>query len=222
MQAFCGRKVVRSSIADCALDYPMLLCKSLLMTLLFVLLSACGTADVVETSSPTTYSVSAQYGSINGSWDRARNEAAAKATQFCRAKGQQVALLDEQRSGVLGFTPQKSTITFACAQDTKEAQQLASKGDFALNPWIGRSVADFVIQRGPPTNSIDLGGNRRTFQWQTTSQTPAAIVPLNGGALVGVPSRQQSCLVSLVANSNKSAPTLSDWMIESWSANGAC
>jgi hypothetical protein len=122
----------------------------------------------------------------------------------------------------LGFTPQKSTITFACAQDTKEAQQLASKGDFALNPWIGRPIADFVVQRGPPTNSIDLGGNRRTFQWQTTSQTPAAIVPLSGGTLVGVPSRQESCLVSLVANSNKSAPTLSDWMIESWSANGAC
>jgi hypothetical protein len=102
----------------------------------FALVGCTGITDVTQTS-PTTYSVSAQYGSLDGSWDRARNEAAAKAAQFCRAKGQQVALLNEQRSGVLGFTPQVSTITFACAQDTKEAQQLASKSDFALNPGLG-------------------------------------------------------------------------------------
>jgi hypothetical protein len=72
-------------------------------------------SDVVQTS-PKTYSVSADFGSINGSWDRAKVEATAKATQFCKAKGQLVTLLDEQRSGILGVTPQKSTITFTCAQ----------------------------------------------------------------------------------------------------------
>jgi hypothetical protein len=198
----------------------MLLCKLLLTTLPVALLSACGTADVVQTSQ-TTYSASAQYGSVNGSWDRARDEAIAKATQFCAAKGQQVALLDEQRSGTFGWTPQKSTMAFSCAQNTKEAQQLASRGDFALNPWIGRSIADFVVQRGPPTTSIDLGGNKRAFQWQATRQTPAAVIPL-GSSLVGVPSRQESCLVSLVASSSKAAPTLSDWIIERWTWNGAC
>jgi hypothetical protein len=92
---------------------------AVLLTLLFVLLSGCmasmQASDVVQTS-PTTYSVSADFGSINGSWDRAKVEATAKATQFCKAKGQLVTLLDEQRSGVLGVTPQKSTITFTCAQ----------------------------------------------------------------------------------------------------------
>lgn len=186
----------------------------------FLLLGGCGTADVVQASA-TTYSVSAQYGSLNGSWDRSRGEAIAKATQFCEAKGQQVALLNEQRSGTPGWTPQNSTITFACAENVKEAQQLASSGNFALNPWIGRSVADFVVQRGPPATSIDLGGNKRAFQWRMTRQTLAAVIPL-GSALVGVPPREESCLVSLVASSSKVSPTLSDWTIEKWNLNGAC
>src|SRR5262249_31749178 len=47
-------------------------------------------------------------------------------------------------------------------------------------------------------------------------QSPAAIVPLYGGALVGVPSRQQTCTVALVASTTKPSPALSDWIIESW------
>jgi hypothetical protein len=87
------------------------------LTPLFVLLSGCvaSISEVVQTS-PTTYSVSADFGSINGSWDRARVEATAKATQFCDAKGQSVAALKEQRSGIFGWTPQKSTISFECTQ----------------------------------------------------------------------------------------------------------
>jgi uncharacterized protein YceK len=92
----------------------MLLRKLLLVILFFALLSGCGTvAEVVQTS-PTEYSVSAEYGSLNGSWDRARAEAIAKARHFCEAKGQQVALRDKYQSGILGVTPQKSTIMFAC------------------------------------------------------------------------------------------------------------
>ena len=93
----------------------MLLRELLLVTpLLLVLLSGCSSvAEVVQTS-PTEYSVSAEYGSVNGSWDRARAEATAKARHFCEAKGQQVVLLDKYQSGILGVTPQKSTIMFAC------------------------------------------------------------------------------------------------------------
>jgi hypothetical protein len=98
---------------------------AVLLTVLFVALSACGTADVIQTS-PTTYSVSAQYGSLNGSWGRAKDEATAKATQFCKAKGQLVTPLDEQRSGVLGFTPQSSTITFACTQNPSVTAEAAT------------------------------------------------------------------------------------------------
>ena len=73
---------------------------AVLLALLFVLLSACGSdsAQVIQ-NSPTTYSVSAEYGSSMGGGDQAKVEATAKATQFCERAGQQVALRDEQRSG---------------------------------------------------------------------------------------------------------------------------
>ena len=89
---------------------------AVLLALLFVLLSACGSdsAQVIQ-NSPTTYSVSAEYGSSMGGGDQAKVEATAKATQFCERAGQQVALRDEQRSGTsVPGGPQKSTITFAC------------------------------------------------------------------------------------------------------------
>src|SRR5271156_6053278 len=76
-----------------------------------------------------------------------------------------------------------------------------TKMEGALNPWVGRSVADYVVERGPATTSIDLGGNKHVFQWQMTRLTPAAVVPL-GGSLIAVPSQQESCMVSLVASSN--------------------
>ena len=60
---------------------------AVLLTLLFVLLSACGSADKVVQNSPTTYSVSAEYGSTMGGWDRAKDDATAKATQFCERRG---------------------------------------------------------------------------------------------------------------------------------------
>ncbi len=87
-----------------------------LLTLLFVPLSACGSdsGEFIQ-NSPTTYTVSAEYGPSMGGWDRAKDYATAKATQFCERAGQQVALRDEQRSGSsFPGAPQKSTITFAC------------------------------------------------------------------------------------------------------------
>src|SRR5215468_7195978 len=86
-----------------------------LLTLLFVL-GACGSDGAAPIqNSPTTYSVSAEYGPSMGGWDQAKIEATAKATQFCERSGQQIALRDEQRSGSsFPGAPQKSTITFAC------------------------------------------------------------------------------------------------------------
>jgi hypothetical protein len=99
---------------------------AVLLTLLFVLLSACGSADKVVQNSPTTYSVSAEYGSTMGGWDRAKDDATAKATQFCERAGQQVALRDEQRSGSsIPGAPLKSTITFACVPDASSPGEAA-------------------------------------------------------------------------------------------------
>jgi hypothetical protein len=101
------------------------------------------------------------------------------------------------------------------------AQIQAKKMDTALTPYVGKSIADYALDRGPPTNTIDMGGNKRGFQWVITGQSPAAVVPLNG-ALIAVPSHQQTCTVSLVASTTKPSPALSDWIIESWRWNGDC
>ena len=98
---------------------------AVLLTLLFVLLSACGSAEFVQ-NGPASYSVSAEYGSSMGGWDRAKEEATAKATQFCERSGQQLALRDEQRSGSsFPGAPQKSTITFACVPDSSSTGEAA-------------------------------------------------------------------------------------------------
>lgn len=100
---------------------------AVLLTLPFVLLSACASAeDNVIQNSPTTYSVSAEYGSSYGGWDHAKLAATAKATQFCERAGKQVALRDEQRSSIsFPGAPQKSTITFECVPNPSSAGEAA-------------------------------------------------------------------------------------------------
>jgi hypothetical protein len=100
---------------------------AVLLTMPFVLLSACGSivSDVIQ-NSPTTYSVSAEYGSSYGGWDHAKYEASARATQFCERAGKQVALRDEQRSSIsFPGAPQKSTITFECVADPSSTAEAA-------------------------------------------------------------------------------------------------
>jgi len=102
------------------------------------------------------------------------------------------------------------------------AQLQTNKMEKALSPYAGRSIADFALDYGPPANTIDLGTNKRGFQWVKTGQSPAAVLPLSTGALIGVPSHLQTCTVSLVASTIKPSPALSDWIIESWRWNGEC
>jgi hypothetical protein len=64
-------------------------------------LSGCGTTSVNELS-PSTFSVSAQYGALNGSWDRAQQEAVAKAKEFCAAKKETYTFIREHQTGVVG------------------------------------------------------------------------------------------------------------------------
>ena len=101
------------------------------------------------------------------------------------------------------------------------AQLQSKKMETALTPYIGRSIADYSLDHGPPSNTIDMGPNKRGFQWVITGQSPSAIVPLSG-MLVAVPSHAQTCSVCLVASTGKPSPALSDWIIESWRWNGDC
>jgi hypothetical protein len=97
----------------------------LAIPIVLVWLSGCGTTDVREIST-STYTVSAQYGALNGSWDRATEEAAAKAKAFCAAKQQTYSYINMQQSGVVGFSPQRSTLTFTCGPDTAALVQSAN------------------------------------------------------------------------------------------------
>jgi putative hemolysin len=83
-----------------------------------LLLAACGTSEVIKNPTANGYVVSAQYGSLNGSWTRATQEAAAKAKEFCAASGKQFLFITEQRTGVVGFSPQESSIAFDCMDGT--------------------------------------------------------------------------------------------------------
>ncbi len=90
-----------------------------------------------------------------------------------------------------------------------------------LNQFIGRSIADYVIVKGPPSSATDLSPTKRLFRWVFTGQSVGGVVPV-GGAIVAVPSRQLQCTVSFVANASKPNPSLQDWAVESYSWDGAC
>ena len=94
----------------------------------------------------------------------------------------------------------------------------------SLNSYVGKSVADVALDRGPPINTIDLGPNKRGFEWQITTETPEVAKPAPGSNIAAtVPPSQQICLVSFVASTTNSSPSLSDWIIESsqWKG-GSC
>ena len=42
----------------------------------------------------------------------------------------------------------------------------------SVNAYIGRSVADVAVDRGPPTNVVDVGSSKRDFQWEIMTERP--------------------------------------------------
>jgi hypothetical protein len=51
------------------------------------------------------------------------------------------------------------------------AQQRTTALEERLIRCVGHSMADVIIDHGPPTNTIDLGGNKRLFQWQRSAHS---------------------------------------------------
>ena len=94
------------------------------MTLGF-LLSGCGTSEVIKNPTTTGYVVSAQYGALNGSWTRASQEAVEKAKTYCEANGKQYMFITEQRTGVVGWSPQESSIAFDCLDQISKPRSIA-------------------------------------------------------------------------------------------------
>ena len=81
-------------------------------------LVGCGTTEVIRNAHTNSYSVSAQYGSLNGSWTRASKEAGEKAMDYCKSMGKKFVFINEQKTGVVGWSPQESTINFDCSDAT--------------------------------------------------------------------------------------------------------
>lgn len=108
-----------------------------------------------------------------------------------------------------------------CSPGTSGYNNGPGRMQTSLDQYVGRPISDVILDRGPPTSTFDMGPNKRAFQWALTGQTAGAVVPISG-VLVTVPPRTQNCMVSFVASANKSGPTISDWMVESWRWNGAC
>jgi hypothetical protein len=98
-------------------------------------------------------------------------------------------------------------------QEHKEQQARMTR---SLNGYVGRSIADVTIDHGPPTNTIDMGANKRSFQWEMTTQTPERAMPAPGSQMaVILPPGEATCLVSFVASATTPSPSLSDWIVES-------
>ena len=92
--------------------------KQLTLISLTLFLTACGTSEVIK-KTDSTYYVTSQYGSANGSWDRALKEAIDKATVYCDSKNEKMVIISERRDGIYGVSPQRVDIEFRCVAESK-------------------------------------------------------------------------------------------------------
>jgi hypothetical protein len=98
-------------------------------------------------------------------------------------------------------------------QEHKEQQARMTR---SLDGYVGKSIADVTAERGPPTSTIELAANRRSFQWKMTTQTPERAAGAPGSQMaVILPKDEQTCLVTVVASTAAPSPALSDWIVES-------
>lgn len=92
-----------------------------------VVLTGCKTSDI-NRGADSTYAVSAQYGSLNGGWERASQEAMQKANSFCEKKGRKFVFVNEKRDGIVDWSSQASIISFRCKDiDTTLANNAPDK-----------------------------------------------------------------------------------------------
>jgi hypothetical protein len=91
-----------------------------------------------------------------------------------------------------------------------------------LNSYTGRSIAEFVADRGAPTSAVKLSDHEAAFRWVITGTNPGGVVA-GGGSLIVIPARQQECDVTLRAVTQSSGQVAwKDWIIQSWNWRGAC
>jgi capsule polysaccharide export protein KpsE/RkpR len=147
--------------------------KKLIYLIAPFIFSGCGTSEVFK-NPDSTLRVAAQYGSLNGSWDRAQIEAVTKAKQHCQQMGMQFNFVNEARTGVPGWSPQKSEVTFTCSQDIAEMlNNLANDcnkdyEDSALDPI--REKVEFLRQNPEGAIPFQIASNE---QYPTSEEKTA-------------------------------------------------
>jgi hypothetical protein len=95
----------------------------ILISIISIGLSGCGVSEITRGAN-STYIVSAQYGSVNGSFARATKDALERGNTYCESKGKKFIFLNEVKEGVVGFTPQSSTITFRCDDENIASENI--------------------------------------------------------------------------------------------------
>jgi len=91
--------------------------KLLILMLVFLILSGCASDSIKKQAGNDTYTSSVAYFAMNGGWNKATPEAVQKAMDYCSLQSRVYQFINENRSGVIGFTPLQSTITFVCRED---------------------------------------------------------------------------------------------------------
>jgi hypothetical protein len=82
-----------------------------------------------------------------------------------------------------------------------QQQQQQEKIKAALDPYVSRTIAEYVIARGAPQRQTALSPKQRLFEWILTEETPGVAMVMPGSNMVvSRPPGTRSCTVAFVAN----------------------
>lgn len=105
----------------------------------------------------------------------------------------------------------------------RAAQQRIDRMKVFLEPFVGKTVADYALAFGPPQTSFDVSPGKKAFQWETISHSVGMAMLLPGTSMiVSRGPEEQSCRISFVAASTKTNPSLGNWVIEHYRWQGFC
>ncbi|MDA9595430.1 hypothetical protein N9S29_02890 [SAR86 cluster bacterium] len=87
--------------------------KKLIPLILLTAFVGCGSTPI-RTNADGTYTISAQFGSLNGSWEKASSLVNQQALDFCNKLAKKVIVIEEAQDGWFGITPQRARLKFKC------------------------------------------------------------------------------------------------------------
>lgn len=76
-----------------------------------------------------------------------------------------------------------------------------------MKGYIGQSIQEAILDYGPPINVIELGDDRRAYQWNITT---GGVVPISGPTTTTYVPYADSCIHTLTAKKSGN-----DYIVES-------